>query len=151
VASGSIQADALTQTFFCSTCVISGIRITSLRASITETDIPWMAPETALWSMGEVSSAILCVCIPTLRPLVARSFKQWRRPHKAKEAKEFKGSGERWGNQLSDESGRLATQPLVHSSANVDDRGLISEISLDRIIQSPSSCHLPDYGEGLIF
>ena len=107
-------------------------------------DVTWTAPETVLWSMGEVSCAIICVCVPTLKPLISRSYKLWRRPHKAKEARRSRGSSERWRKQLSDETGNLETQPSVHSSANVDDNPLISEISLDGIIQKPSSCHLQD-------
>jgi hypothetical protein len=76
--------------------------------------------------MGEVSSAIMCVCIPTLRPLVTRSYKPWRRPHKPKEAGESEDSSARWRNQLSDETGHLETQPSVHSLANVDNKRLIS-------------------------
>jgi hypothetical protein len=132
-------------TFSGSTCAISGIRITSLRASLMDTDVTWTAPETALWSMGEVSSAIVCVCVPTLRSLVTHSYKPWRL-HEAKEATGSKGSIGRWRNQLSNEIDHLETQPSVHSSANVGDERLISEISLDIIIQKPSSYHLPESG-----
>jgi hypothetical protein len=109
---GSHSGRCANSNFFGSTCVISGIRIRSLRASLTDTDITWTTPETAFWSMGEVSSAIMCVCIP--------------RPHKPKEAGESEDSSARWRNQLSDETGHLETQPSVHSLANVDNKRLIS-------------------------
>ncbi|KAE9367290.1 hypothetical protein N431DRAFT_382891 [Stipitochalara longipes BDJ] len=122
------------------TCAISGIRITSLHASLTNTDVTWTAPQTALWSMGEVSCAIICVCVPTLRPLLTRPCKLRRRRQRVKEAREFRNSSERGGKQISEES-HLETQPSMHSSTDVDG-GLTSEISLDLIIQKPSSCYL---------
>ncbi|CZR51377.1 uncharacterized protein PAC_01252 [Phialocephala subalpina] len=63
---------------FC-TCAISVIRITTLRSSLMETDVTWTMPTTVLWSMAEVLCAIICVCIPTLRPLVTRLCGLWRR------------------------------------------------------------------------
>ncbi|PMD32834.1 hypothetical protein L207DRAFT_178991 [Hyaloscypha variabilis F] len=109
------------------TCAISGIRITSLRASLTNTDVTWTAPVTALWSMGEVSCAIICVCVPTLRPLVTRLYNPWRRPHRVKEAREPKDTGERVTKQISEESSHLETQISAHSSANVVGEGLMNE------------------------
>lgn len=37
-------------------------------------DSPWENTDPALWSMGELTSGLTCVCLPTLRPLVVRHF-----------------------------------------------------------------------------
>jgi hypothetical protein len=147
LASRPIQRDELTQPFD-STCVISAIRLTSLRASLVDTDVTWVAPETVYLSMGEVSCAIICVCIPTLRPLVTRSGRLCRRSHERNEAPVSRNSSE-WRKYLSDETDHLETQTSVHSLNNVDNTHLISEnILLDRVIQKPSSCHLKLCGRG---
>ncbi|KAK3322929.1 putative integral membrane protein [Apodospora peruviana] len=54
-----------------STVVISMIRIRYLKLF---DDFTWENVDSSLWSMGELSSAITCACLPTLRPLVSRYF-----------------------------------------------------------------------------
>ncbi|KAK4235822.1 hypothetical protein C8A03DRAFT_17469 [Achaetomium macrosporum] len=54
---------------FC-TCVISAIRLTTLDISLRDPDVSWTSAITCFWSLGEVTSSILCLCIPTLRPLL---------------------------------------------------------------------------------
>lgn len=125
------------------TCAISVIRITTLHASITNMDVTWGTPSALFWSIAEATCAIICVCIPTLRPLVTQSYKSWPRPKEANEAKEPRG---RVSIQQSYEMSCLETQASVDSSANVDDERVRSEVSLDKMIQKPSSCHLPDCG-----
>ncbi|KAH6683486.1 hypothetical protein F5X68DRAFT_262941 [Plectosphaerella plurivora] len=56
------------------TCVISGLRLSTLREAISSPDSSWSMAKTIFWSMGESTSAIVCLCIPTLRPLLS-SFK----------------------------------------------------------------------------
>ncbi|KAK3897915.1 hypothetical protein C8A05DRAFT_19414 [Staphylotrichum tortipilum] len=54
---------------FC-TCVISAIRLTTLPASLRDPDISWTSATTVFWSVGEVTCSTVCLCIPTLRPLL---------------------------------------------------------------------------------
>jgi hypothetical protein len=56
-----------------SICVISIIRLTTLHGALVGTDPSWSMATTFYWSVGEATCAIVCLCIPTLRPLVARS------------------------------------------------------------------------------
>ncbi|RYP88500.1 hypothetical protein DL769_000267 [Monosporascus sp. CRB-8-3] len=51
------------------TCAISAIRTQYLRLS---EDFSWENVGAASWSVGEISSALTCVCLPTLRPLFTR-------------------------------------------------------------------------------
>ncbi|KAL2270618.1 hypothetical protein VTJ83DRAFT_2802 [Remersonia thermophila] len=53
------------------TVIISGIRIRYLK--VTE-DFPWWNVEPSIWSCIELTSAITCACLPTLRPLLNRLF-----------------------------------------------------------------------------
>ncbi|KAK3936507.1 hypothetical protein QBC46DRAFT_232453, partial [Diplogelasinospora grovesii] len=53
------------------TVVISMIRIRFLKLF---EDFPWENVEPSCWSMGELTSAITCACLPTLRPFVSRYF-----------------------------------------------------------------------------
>jgi hypothetical protein len=56
---------------FChSTCVISAVRLTTLHAALQGRDFSWTSAKTVFWSVGEVTSSIVCLCIPTLRPLL---------------------------------------------------------------------------------
>lgn len=48
---------------------ISGIR---LRYMKIKEDFTWWNVEPALWSMAEISMAIICLCAPTLKALAAR-------------------------------------------------------------------------------
>lgn len=100
---------------------------------LTDTDVTWVAPETVYFSMAEVSCAIICVCVPTLRPLVTRSNRLCRRPQEANGAPVSRNSSE-WRKYLSNETDDLETQTSVHSLNNVDNSHLINENnSLDRI------------------
>ena len=121
------------------------IRITTLHASTTDTDVTWTSPETVIWSMGEVSCAIICVCVPTLRPLLSRSYRPWARPYEANVRRESKGLSWRTKRQRSSQLGYLETQSSVPSPANADAECLQGEVSLDRTIQKPSSCYIRDY------
>ncbi|KAI8215591.1 Satratoxin biosynthesis SC1 cluster protein 4 [Colletotrichum sp. SAR11_239] len=37
-------------------------------------DFTWTNVEASLWSLGEISSAVTCACLPTLRPLMTKLF-----------------------------------------------------------------------------
>ncbi|KAK3934500.1 hypothetical protein QBC46DRAFT_399590 [Diplogelasinospora grovesii] len=54
------------------TCAISAYRITTLRASLMGEDATWTSATTVFWSLGEVTCATICLCIPTLRPLMPK-------------------------------------------------------------------------------
>ncbi|KAH7305548.1 hypothetical protein B0I35DRAFT_471622 [Stachybotrys elegans] len=57
------------------TCAISAARITTLHAALQSQDASWDMARTVFWTFGEVACAVLCLCIPTLRPLlIARCF-----------------------------------------------------------------------------
>ncbi|PKS05927.1 hypothetical protein jhhlp_007760 [Lomentospora prolificans] len=53
------------------TCALSIFRIKFLR--LTE-DFTWDNVESAAWSIAELSSGIICACLPTLRPLLGKVF-----------------------------------------------------------------------------
>ncbi|KAF5026593.1 hypothetical protein F66182_1319 [Fusarium sp. NRRL 66182] len=53
------------------TVVISFIRIPFLSDSL---DVTWVQVKSTLWSIVEITSAILCACLPTLRPFVRHYF-----------------------------------------------------------------------------
>ncbi|KAK1997377.1 hypothetical protein LX36DRAFT_657605 [Colletotrichum falcatum] len=55
------------------TCGISIIRIISLPSSIDATDPTFDSTQTIIWTVAELGSAVICCCVPTLRPLVQRS------------------------------------------------------------------------------
>ncbi|KZL86530.1 integral membrane protein [Colletotrichum incanum] len=55
------------------TCAISIIRIVSLPGSFDTIDQTYESAPTVIWTIAELSSALICCCIPTLRPLVQRS------------------------------------------------------------------------------
>lgn len=55
-----------------SVCVISIIRIPTLRYGASSPDPSYTNVTTALWSLAELQIAILCTSLPVLRPIVAR-------------------------------------------------------------------------------
>lgn len=55
-----------------SVCVISIVRIPTLRQGASSPDATFTNMTTALWSLAELDTAILCTSLPILRPLVAR-------------------------------------------------------------------------------
>ncbi|KAK1640116.1 hypothetical protein BDP81DRAFT_446493 [Colletotrichum phormii] len=53
------------------TVAISIVRIQYLS---TPADFTWKNVDASLWSIGEISSAVTCACLPTLRPLLTKMF-----------------------------------------------------------------------------
>ncbi|KAF9875971.1 hypothetical protein CkaCkLH20_06417 [Colletotrichum karsti] len=53
------------------TVAISIVRTKYLKI---EQDFTWTNVDASLWSLGEISSAVTCACLPTLRPLMTRLF-----------------------------------------------------------------------------
>lgn len=50
--------------------MISALRLPTLNESLHGPDIGWASGRTVFWSLGEVTCSIVCLCIPTLRPLL---------------------------------------------------------------------------------
>jgi hypothetical protein len=50
--------------------VISALRLLTLHESLHGPDVGWASGKTVFWSLGEVMCSIICLCIPTLRPLL---------------------------------------------------------------------------------
>jgi hypothetical protein len=46
----------------------------TLRSAVTSTDPSWENTGAAIWSAVELNTAIICSCLPTLRPLLAKFF-----------------------------------------------------------------------------
>lgn len=70
------------------TCAISIIRIHYLHLS---EDTTWDNVDSACWSITELCSAILCVCLPVLRPLVSRFMPGhgWSTHRKSSHSKDY--------------------------------------------------------------
>ncbi|KAK0374674.1 integral membrane protein [Colletotrichum limetticola] len=62
------------------TCAISVIRLTTLKSSSTSTDATYNTVIAGIWSITELSCAIICVCVPTLRPLLGGKSSRARPP-----------------------------------------------------------------------
>ena len=56
-----------------SVCIVSIIRLPTLRAASMATDPTWNNVSAALWTLTELNVAILCSSLPVLRPLVFKS------------------------------------------------------------------------------
>ncbi|KAF5003104.1 hypothetical protein FDECE_10339 [Fusarium decemcellulare] len=54
------------------TCIISIIRIRTLKVAASTKDPNWDNVDAAIWSFLEVAIAIIAACLPTLRPLFSR-------------------------------------------------------------------------------
>ncbi|KAK2000705.1 integral membrane protein [Colletotrichum falcatum] len=54
------------------TCAISIVRISILRSSSTLVDATYDTVIAGVWSITELTCAIICVCVPTLRPILIR-------------------------------------------------------------------------------
>ncbi|KAJ0160236.1 hypothetical protein CTA2_8324, partial [Colletotrichum tanaceti] len=62
------------------TCAISAVRITTLKQSVTSDDRTYDSVIAGIWSITELSCAIICVCVPTLRPLLGGQKSRIRPP-----------------------------------------------------------------------
>ncbi|KAL2872933.1 hypothetical protein SGCOL_011926 [Colletotrichum sp. CLE4] len=62
------------------TCAISVIRLTTLKSSSTSTDATYNTVIAGIWSITELSCAIICLCVPTLRPLLGGQNSRVRPP-----------------------------------------------------------------------
>lgn len=57
--------------FVIRTCLISILRLYSLRVAADTTDPNWDYVDAAMWSVAEVNVAVFCACLPTLKPLIS--------------------------------------------------------------------------------
>ena len=57
-----------------STCIISIVRLFTLRSAIDTHDPTWDNSPTSYWTIVELNCGILCACLPTLRPLLRQFF-----------------------------------------------------------------------------
>jgi hypothetical protein len=56
-------------------CIVSILRLRALYiAAYTTKDLTWDNAEAAIWTIIEVSTGIICACLPTIKPLVSRFF-----------------------------------------------------------------------------
>ncbi|KAI7776436.1 integral membrane protein [Diaporthe eres] len=60
-------------------CIVSIIRLPTLRAASMATDPTWNNVSAALWTLTELNVAILCSSLPVLRPLVFKSSGRGRK------------------------------------------------------------------------
>jgi hypothetical protein len=125
--------------------VISVIRLTTLRAALTDTDATWTMFPTCLWTMAEAVCAIICVSVPTLRPLVDRSCVLWRRPsskaneiNKRKESRRVLKRPQIYGTGL--ETGASIQFPVTSGDDNQR-----AEVVCNRELLNPEPCHLSDH------
>ncbi|KAK1978898.1 hypothetical protein LZ30DRAFT_198606 [Colletotrichum cereale] len=58
------------------TCLISTIRLYSLKLAAETNDPNWGVVDAAMWSVAECNVAVLCACIPTLRPLASKVYEK---------------------------------------------------------------------------
>ncbi|KXX77961.1 hypothetical protein MMYC01_206789 [Madurella mycetomatis] len=80
------------------TVIFSIIRIRYLKMF---EDSPWENVDIALWSIGELTSALTCACLPTLRPLVVRHFPslQWHAGQSPKGQRNVRWYANRQGSE----------------------------------------------------
>lgn len=57
--------------FIIRTCLISILRLYSLKIAANTTDPNWDYVDAAMWSVAEVNVAVFCACLPTLKPLLS--------------------------------------------------------------------------------
>lgn len=128
-----------------STCAISVIRLTTLRAALTNADATWTMFPTCIWTMAEAVCAIICVSVPTLRPLIGRSCGLWRRPawkaneiDKRKESRQVLRRPQVYGTGLE-------TGASIQLSVTSDDNNQRAEVVCNRELSNPEPCHLSDH------
>ncbi|KZL78215.1 integral membrane protein [Colletotrichum tofieldiae] len=68
------------------TCLISTIRLYSLKLAAETNDPNWGVVDAAMWSVAECNVAVLCACIPTLRPLANKVYEKFRSSNESEKA-----------------------------------------------------------------
>ncbi|EKD15174.1 hypothetical protein MBM_06390 [Drepanopeziza brunnea f. sp. 'multigermtubi' MB_m1] len=55
-------------------CIVSALRLQRLYVVSKSDDLPYDNAATAIWSAVEVNTAIVCACMPSMKPVVSRLF-----------------------------------------------------------------------------
>ncbi|KAF2766500.1 hypothetical protein EJ03DRAFT_353871 [Teratosphaeria nubilosa] len=126
-------------------CVVSIIRLPALYEGLQHNDRSYYYPGTAIWSMVEVNTGIVCSCLPTLRALVSRF---WPKAFTTKELKSMttnasdgqytkvfsenamsmaKSSSDRSGVPASIQGSEITSHAMFRRNENVEDRSTRSE------------------------
>ncbi|KAF2790309.1 hypothetical protein K505DRAFT_282840 [Melanomma pulvis-pyrius CBS 109.77] len=105
-------------------CIVSILRLHSLVAISNSTDPTYDNPPAATWSSVEIDVAIICSCLPCLRPLLARYFPGIFSSHHRSRASAIPSAH---GRQIAHEGtqlGRIDTKysPGSSDAENRDDR-----------------------------
>jgi hypothetical protein len=58
--------------FASSACILSILRLHTLKVAVETTDPTWDDRAAAIWQILELNTRNVCSCLPTLRPLVTR-------------------------------------------------------------------------------
>lgn len=109
-----------------SVCFISVYRMLTLRKAVDSTDPSWENIGTAIWSIIELDTAIICASLPTLRPLVAK----WM-PH----------SG---FSSARDNSKTYSATPVIHRSGFREAAGGPWPISTEELALKDMGASLPE-------
>lgn len=72
-------------------CVTSILRLHSLYVLSHDTDVTWDVVGAAVWSCVEFNTAIVCACIPTLKPILHRVFPRALSSSRAHDTNELRG------------------------------------------------------------
>ncbi|OIW28146.1 hypothetical protein CONLIGDRAFT_716508 [Coniochaeta ligniaria NRRL 30616] len=108
------------------TCAISIIRIHYLHLS---EDTTWDNVDSSFWSITELCSAILCVCLPVLRPLVSRLFPHLGWSHHRRSSKSYH----------QDSSGHDGTNAYKTATGTVADNRKPSNVDSERTFVNTSN------------
>lgn len=113
---------SLTQPTLHSVCIISIVRIPTLRQGASSPDPTFTNVSTALWSLAELQAAIVCTSLPILRPIVAKFVRGIGSsnhgnvyPHERSD-RSFAGRPAQPQKQPEDESPLYSTDPLGGST-----------------------------------
>lgn len=128
-----------------STCAISLIRLAYLKQGpdFTFDNVP-----TSCWSIGELCCAIICACLPTLRPLVTKMKPQWMTSYARKSRKQTYGDASghaRYGggtktHQTDVKSSRARNTmdgSLALSAANLKNYSRLGDDDVERAMRMP--------------
>lgn len=82
------------------TCVISILRLAVLHDAMQSPDPSYSMAKISFWSIGEATSAIVCLCIPTLRPLLSsfggQTLRETRLGSSSAQERRIKRAAETW-------------------------------------------------------
>lgn len=77
-----------------SACLISILRLYSLYVIADSPDVTWDNVEAATWSSGELNAAIICACLPTLKPIIGRLYPRFLHHHHSQRNNQLELLGE---------------------------------------------------------